>query len=494
VIPDSLATISQYLSNLRQELDASGRGWTNNGQSTATPRTEEREANHVSGSETVQGLPTASTLADVMLSTRQMLVEQVGDSLLQLASQLQNQGNEADLAVRLSTQSNAWRTGVLFQNLGSLLLELGRTTMTLRLGRTPSEAVVNAGPAVFISSSGPNPLMPLPFQPGTSFGAIPIGSAPPGLGSVGGLGTGFLSRRIDIQIRRGSQQHSGQTNESANSGGENPANQATPGVSEASAFSSESGVRVLPIRAMVAAVPGSLGRLPADSSAGAFGLYYPVIGGMEHVTSMQFSSGRGSQASARTQPGPHLPSESALQPQNQGDLARDVNSTAAAVQQGPYSTPNLRNQEQGPPNPSRFSSNIMSNGRTQNHPEFESQIQDGAFQLLRTLFPGGEFHEVHTGFEEAPAGYAANNEGTQGSAVNGQQAEPTVSVEGLFLSNLLRQIIPLISEEVGTEPNNSGSSRDHQSSAQAEENSGVGTSRRQRDHQPDQPNSKRQKV
>ncbi|KAK6942219.1 hypothetical protein RJ641_027596, partial [Dillenia turbinata] len=492
VISDSLTTMSQYLSSLRQELDASGRGWESNGQATAAPRTVEREANSVSGSETVQeGLPTASSLADVMLSTRQMLVEQVGDSLFQLATQLQNQGNEADPAVRLSTQSSAWRTGVLFQNLGSLLLELGRTTMTLRLGRTPSEAVVNAGPAVFISPSGPNPLMPLPFQPGTSFGAIPIGSAPPGLGSVGGLGSGFLPRRIDIQIRRGPQQHSGQTNQSANSGVENPANQATPGVSEASAFSSESGVRVLPIRAMVAAVPGSLGRLPADASASAFGLYYPVIGGMEHVTSMQFSSRRGSQASDRTQPGQHLPSESATQQQNQGDLARDINSTAAAPQQGPLSTPNLRNQEQGPPNPRRVSINIMSNGRTQNYQEFERQIQDSTFQ---TLFPGGEFHVVDTGFQEPPAGSAANNAGIQGSAMNGQQAEPTVSDEGFFLSYLLRQIMPLISEEVRTDPNNSGSGRSPQSSSQAEENSGVGTSCTQRDHQPDQPNSKRQKV
>lgn len=33
-------------------------------------------------------------------------------------------------------QSHALRTGDLFQKLGALLLELGRTTMTLRMGQT----------------------------------------------------------------------------------------------------------------------------------------------------------------------------------------------------------------------------------------------------------------------------------------------------------------------------------------------------------------------
>lgn len=71
------------------------------------------------------------------------------------------------------------------QHLGALLLELGRTLLTLRMGQTPvcsipiflsfkftgncllqllpslfqAEAIVNAGPAVYISPSGPNPIM-----------------------------------------------------------------------------------------------------------------------------------------------------------------------------------------------------------------------------------------------------------------------------------------------------------------------------------------------
>lgn len=60
--------------------------------------------------------------------------------------------------------------------------------------------MVNAGPAVFISTSGPNPIMvqPLPFQPGTSFGAMPTG-----LSSSYSAGSGSRPRNIDIRIRTG---------------------------------------------------------------------------------------------------------------------------------------------------------------------------------------------------------------------------------------------------------------------------------------------------
>lgn len=46
-------------------------------------RTEERDSSSTLQSGTVQeGLPTPAALAEVMLSTRQMLIEQVGESLL----------------------------------------------------------------------------------------------------------------------------------------------------------------------------------------------------------------------------------------------------------------------------------------------------------------------------------------------------------------------------------------------------------------------------
>jgi hypothetical protein len=51
--------------------------------------------------------------------------------------QLENQADITDPAVRHTTQSSALRTGVQLHNLGALLLELGRTIMTLRLGQAP---------------------------------------------------------------------------------------------------------------------------------------------------------------------------------------------------------------------------------------------------------------------------------------------------------------------------------------------------------------------
>jgi hypothetical protein len=61
--------------------------------------------------------------------------------------------------------------------MGAMLFELGRTMMMLRMGQSPSEGFVNAGPAVYINSTGPNPIMVQPsFQNTPPFGVsnIPI--------------------------------------------------------------------------------------------------------------------------------------------------------------------------------------------------------------------------------------------------------------------------------------------------------------------------------
>lgn len=57
--------------------------------------------------------------------------------LQQLVRQLENQVNVTDSSTRVGSQASAMRTGALIHNLGSFLLELGRTIMTLRLGQTP---------------------------------------------------------------------------------------------------------------------------------------------------------------------------------------------------------------------------------------------------------------------------------------------------------------------------------------------------------------------
>ncbi|KAJ6673325.1 LARGE PROLINE-RICH PROTEIN BAG6 [Salix viminalis] len=443
VIPDSLTTLSQYLSNLRREFDAIGRGGEHIAQADAAHMIEHLDSNSTSLSGTgEERLPTPASLAEVMLSSRQLLTEQVGECLLQLARQLENQACITDTAARHATQTNALRTGVQLHNLGALLLELGRTSMTLRLGEAPSEAVVNAGPAVFINQSGPNPLMvqPLPFQPGTSFGAIPAGSIQPGSVLTNGVGTGFLPRRIDIQIRRGSstatlnnnreensqtQQTAGQRSPPASSGGENPSNQTSSRLSEGSSFAGEA-VRVVPLRTVVAAVPGTFGRLPSDSS---------------------------------------------------GSLP-----------------PNLRQE----PSISRsISINILSASGAQNNQDSERHIPNNILQLLRTILPG----DIHVEDASSQGTTTSSVPETAGQSTATAVAEPRATDEGIFLSNLLREIMPLVSQSGGAEPSvippgeaQASENQRPQDSSNHVENSGVGTSRRHSDTEASPPNSKRQKT
>ncbi|KAH0970204.1 hypothetical protein GBA52_022360 [Prunus armeniaca] len=503
VIPDSLTTLSQYLSHLRREFEAIARDG-GRGQTAATLRTEESSNASSHTGPRQEGLPSPASLAEVMRSTRLLLLEQVGESLLQFASQLENQVNVTDPSARFSAQSSASRTGALFHNLGAFLLELGRTTMTLQLGQTPSDAVVNAGPAVFISPTGPNPIMPLPFQSGMSFGAIPMGAVQPGSGLVNGLGTGFVPRRIDIQIRRGSsattpnvtreehgdtQQPSGQRNP-ASSAGENPTSQATSRVSDGPAFAGDSTVRIVPLRTMVAAVPAPLSRLPSDSSGNSIGLYYPLLGRLQHVASGHVSGERGTLASGDHPPaGLHADQqslESAVEQQNVGGPAREG------------STPNLR---QEPSIARSVSVNILSAGGTQNNQESERQIPSGILQFIRNLFPGGEIHVEDGSAEGLTTGSVSDQARTSSGVVGAQEAEPRVTDEGLFFSNLLHQIMPFISQASGGEPglvptavSNSSEHRMAQDSSTRAENSNVGTSRRRSDCEPNPPSSKRQKT
>ncbi|XP_022755237.1 uncharacterized protein LOC111303330 isoform X2 [Durio zibethinus] len=498
VIPDSLATLSQYLSHIKHEFDGIAGG--NEPQVASMNRTGDRDSNSALNSGTIrEGLPTPASLAEVLLSTRQMLIEQAGECLQQLARQLEDQGNVTDPLARLSAQTNAWRTGVLLQSLGSLLLELGRTTMTLRLGQTPSEAVVNAGPAVFISPSGPNPLMvqALPFQPGASFGAIPMGTVQPGSGLVSGLGTGFLPRRIDIQIRRGSSmatpnilrqehhdttQQSGQRNPSMGSGIENQSTQTASGVSDTPSFAGESGVRVVPIRTMVAAVPAPLGRLPSDSSGNSVGLYYPLLGRLQHIVPGHVSGEQGSQASGEhLSPGaqseqPPIP-ESAVQHQSPEESARDG------------SLPNANSRQQEPSNARSVNISILAAGRTQNNQDSERQTPSSILQFLRSIFPGGEIQVEEASLQGTVTDAAQEQAGTSNGA---PAAEQSITDQGVFLSNLLHQIIPYISQQTGSQQS-TVPTEETNTSTQAE-NSSTGNSRRPSDSEPNPPNSKRQKM
>lgn len=185
-----------------------------------------------------------------------------------------------------------------------------------------------------------------------------------GLGS--GLGSSFYPRRIDIQIRRGDCPCSrliycaicyllanfpfilGTSTSSTNvnreehgdtqsaSAQRNPVeisvNQTNSRLLEDLSFGGEPGVRIVPIRTMVAAVPSHLGRSPSETSTNSLGLYYPVIGRFQHAPSGHGNSESGSQpASQHRASGVHAAQQPTPEPtgqrQHMDDPARNGNQT-----------------------------------------------------------------------------------------------------------------------------------------------------------------------
>ncbi|KAL0323660.1 UNVERIFIED_CONTAM: Ubiquitin-like domain-containing protein CIP73 [Sesamum calycinum] len=425
VIPDSLTTLLQYLSHLRREFFASAGGQNANSRNIGPPLSNGIDIEAAPCSSDSRGLLTPEFLAEVISSTRQLLVEQATECLLELAGQLDRHASVADALERSRIQSNAIRSGALFQNLGALLLELGRAIMTLRMGQTPVDALVNAGPSVFISSAGPNPIMvqvPLPFQPGASFGSVPVGTVQHGSGLPGGsVSPSFLPRNIDIRIRTGSVFPRREPTGSQPQGQGAPVstNSVDSGEREAAGLDSSSHnrepqLRAIPIRTFIG--PASVGR-GSDSSRGSIGILYPVLARVQHVTSTNPNGTRASQVSDQH----HVPDvnseqsipDSTTQQQNTGVLGGIGNGTSPAE--------------------------VLSDRG------FPAQEQSGLEQLLRTIFPG-----EHAPSDNAnPTGSVPSHSETAQVVDTSQEAASIVSDEAMFLSNILRQVMPIISENTG---------------------------------------------
>jgi hypothetical protein len=60
-----------------------------------------------------------------------------GDIQQHLGEQLANEAEITDAAAREEVQHSAFHDGNLIQQVGALLLELGRTTLSLRMGQSP---------------------------------------------------------------------------------------------------------------------------------------------------------------------------------------------------------------------------------------------------------------------------------------------------------------------------------------------------------------------
>ncbi|KAK4349202.1 hypothetical protein RND71_031957 [Anisodus tanguticus] len=439
VIPYSLTTLTQYLTNLTEEFRANGRGQSENAQTAGIYGADRPDFDASSHSTRQRGLPTPASLAEVMLSMHQLFTEQAAQCFLQFSRQLENQAQVTEPTERMRIQSYALRTGDLLQKLGALLLELGRTTMTLRMGQTADDAVVNAGPAVFVSTAGPNPIMvqPLPFQPGTNSGAIPVGTVQNGSGLSGpSVGSGFTPRNIDIRIRTGSfmpstyrrdpagSQHPGLVTPAA-SNGRNSDQETGGGMGSSSAM--ESGVRVVPIRTVVTTVPASVGHSTSNSSRGSMGILYPVLTRVQHINSRNSNNSGAAQAS--DQNNSHgVEAEQPPNPESAGEQQTNAFSGAEG--------------------------NFGSFSELSSSEEFSTQLQSRIDQIYRTFFAGENIHPENVSDRHGGSS-SASGDSVAAEDIGNSQATAMASGDGVLLSNILRHIMPIISETTGTSDNSS---------------------------------------
>ncbi|CAM0911443.1 unnamed protein product [Alopecurus aequalis] len=490
VIPDSLTTIAQYINFMRDSFRREG--FNGNAQTVVNsePRTTQRahvgvnqnQENQPDSVSEQHGLPTAASLAENMHSTRQLLVDLAGELLSQLSTQLGDLGNVSDSTTRRNLQQSAMRHGVLLQNLGSLLLELGRTTMMLRINPAPSEAVINSGPAVFISPSGPNPLMvpPVPFFPGPR--SVQMG---PLFSSLSSQASVLQPRHADIHGRAGGYVPVASTNPSE-SVGAHPAqentdrtgNAAHSNVREAFArvaggapFAVGSGVRLLPLRTVVA-VPSGISRPPSGSSSGGVGVIYPMVTRIQQRVNTNGSEARNGQAPNEPD---HSDTHANLQPNPQPSQAREAGNL------GPQVDVNVGNISQA--------SHEQQNGQGP-----FSQLMD-SLQWIGSLFSGenprANGTSQHVSVASAEPVDVRNHAAPEVSGV---------SDEGIRFANLVREIMPFISQ-VENQPESTtadSSSTPLQAVSESLNSARDGPSDSRNSHQHnrdpvDGPNSKRQR-
>ncbi|KAK3122315.1 hypothetical protein QOZ80_8BG0667960 [Eleusine coracana subsp. coracana] len=169
VIPDSMITLSEYMERMDQVLQNNGAPPSRDSEGQQRPVADDANVN--------PRYPSPEVLAQVIERTQQLLAGSTVSSLSHIAQRIRSDAGTVDASVRREIQTESVQLGMAMQHMGAMLFELGRTMMMLRMGQSPSEAFVNAGPAVYINSTGPNPIMVQPsFQNTPPFGVsnIPI--------------------------------------------------------------------------------------------------------------------------------------------------------------------------------------------------------------------------------------------------------------------------------------------------------------------------------
>ncbi|KAL9144553.1 hypothetical protein ABFS82_14G303300 [Erythranthe guttata] len=194
-IPDSLNTLTEFMNRMESAFLQNG--------------TQQNQSPTASGSIPTPQLPTntrgstVEALTIVLRHAERLLRDHAASALSHTAGRLDQEGGSNDSAVRGQVQTESMRLGVSMQHLGALFLELGRTILTLRMGQSPGESFVNSGPAVYISPSGPNPIMvqPFPLQTSSLFGNS--SGVAPNLVATNPIGVGNVPRNVNIHIHTG---------------------------------------------------------------------------------------------------------------------------------------------------------------------------------------------------------------------------------------------------------------------------------------------------
>ncbi|KAG1369679.1 ubiquitin-like domain-containing protein CIP73 [Cocos nucifera] len=288
VIPDSLTTLLDFISRMELVLQNSGSQSSAPTNARDLPRSDDPSLN-------LRGLPTPEMLGSVVERAQQLLSSNASSALSQFVANLERGRSSTDPSVRSQVQTEAMHVGASMHRLGSMLLELGRTMMMLRMGQSPAESYVNAGPAVYISSTGPNPIMVQPFpQQMSSFPGV---SSTPSVGVSGPFGVGDPSRNVNIHIHAGTSVAPGVSSAGtrASSEGINGGRQGEEQASQNGNGSGDSAlVRGLPAQTVVAAIPA---RSAAETASHVLSVIYPVHVRSQASVSIPSASSQGSRLS-----------------------------------------------------------------------------------------------------------------------------------------------------------------------------------------------------
>ncbi|XP_057469973.1 LOW QUALITY PROTEIN: ubiquitin-like domain-containing protein CIP73 [Actinidia eriantha] len=262
-IPDSLHTLSEFMN--RMELALSQNGY----QQDQSPNNR-GDLPTVELPSSARGLSTSETLIVVLRHAERLLSGHAVAALSAFAGRLDQDRGSTDHTVRGQIQTESTQVGMIMQHLGALLLELGRTILTLRVGQSPAESYVNAGPAVYISPSGPNPIMvqPFPLQTNPLFSGS---ASSPNPGTFGPVGIGAVPRHVNIHI------HTGFSLAIIVSAvGPRASNAGAQGERVNQTGSGDSGqARVLPVRNVIAAAVSSRPSVTSASQTGVSGAQPP---------------------------------------------------------------------------------------------------------------------------------------------------------------------------------------------------------------------------